>query len=244
MAKEHEVLNRRWRRSIADIVRHGRSTGEFPEGLDADELGIQIGAVVDGLAIQVLMDHGDVTPEDMLRVSREVSAKLIGFAAGARPASLSTLCRPWRPSPDPRRRHRCRRRARVALRGRVTRGRPDRRHVRDGQHLGRAGDGEHARGAGGRGARRGGGRAGGGPAARPRPRPVPGRPRGTRTRPGRPPPPTASPSSRIRGRADRRTRRGRGPARCCSSRPGPLTNIALALREEPGLPAAARAASR
>ena len=60
--------------------------------------------MVDGLAIQVLMDHGDVTPEDMLRVSREVSAKLIGFAlepAGAlalrpRCRSLSTLCRPWR----------------------------------------------------------------------------------------------------------------------------------------------------
>jgi AcrR family transcriptional regulator len=80
MAKEHEVLNRRWRRSIADIVRHGRSTGEFPEGMDADELGTQIGALIDGLAIQVLMDHGDVSPEDMLRVSREVSSKLIGFA--------------------------------------------------------------------------------------------------------------------------------------------------------------------
>jgi AcrR family transcriptional regulator len=81
MAKEHEVLNRRWRRSIADIVRHGRETGEFPtDGLDADELGTRIGALIDGLAIQVLMDHGDVTPEDMLRVSREVSATLIGFA--------------------------------------------------------------------------------------------------------------------------------------------------------------------
>ncbi|MGH2673039.1 MAG: TetR family transcriptional regulator C-terminal domain-containing protein, partial [Actinomycetota bacterium] len=80
MAKEHEVLNRRWRRSIADIVRHGRETGEFPEGRDADELGIQIGAVIDGFAIQVLMDHGDVSPDDMFRVSREVSAKLIGFA--------------------------------------------------------------------------------------------------------------------------------------------------------------------
>jgi AcrR family transcriptional regulator len=80
MAKEHEVLNRRWRRSIADIVRHGRSTGEFPDGMDADELGTQIGALIDGLAIQVLMDHGDVSPQDMLRVSREVSSKLIGFA--------------------------------------------------------------------------------------------------------------------------------------------------------------------
>ena len=80
MAKEHEVLNRRWRRSISDIVRHGRETGEFPNGVDADELGIQVGALIDGLAIQVLMDHSDVTPEDMLRVSREVSSKLIGFA--------------------------------------------------------------------------------------------------------------------------------------------------------------------
>jgi len=80
MAKEHEVLNRRWRRSISDIVRHGRETGEFPEGIGADELGIQVGALIDGLAIQVLMDHSDVTPEDMLRVSREVSSKLIGFA--------------------------------------------------------------------------------------------------------------------------------------------------------------------
>ena len=89
MAKEHEVLNRRWRRSIADIVRHGRSTGEFPEGRDADELGTQIGALVDGLAIQVLTDHSDVTPEDMFRIGREVSSKLIGFAL--EPARTSTF---------------------------------------------------------------------------------------------------------------------------------------------------------
>jgi hypothetical protein len=48
--------------------------------MDADELGTQIGALIDGLAIQVLMDHGDVTPEDMQKVSRDVSSKLIGFA--------------------------------------------------------------------------------------------------------------------------------------------------------------------
>ena len=79
MAKEHEVLNRRWRRSISDIVRHGRETGEFPEGSDPDELGIQVGALLVGLAIQVLMAQSDVTPDVMFRVSREVSSKLIGF---------------------------------------------------------------------------------------------------------------------------------------------------------------------
>ena len=39
MAKEREALDRRWRQSIADIIRHGRTTGEFPEGEDPDELG-------------------------------------------------------------------------------------------------------------------------------------------------------------------------------------------------------------
>ena len=56
LAKEREVLDRRWRQSIADIIRHGRITGEFPVGEDADELGMELGALIDGLAIQVLMN--------------------------------------------------------------------------------------------------------------------------------------------------------------------------------------------
>ena len=84
MAKEREVLERRWRQSIADIVRHGRSTGEFPEnGVDADELGLRIGAFIDGLAIEVLMNDTNVPPERMLEACREVAATLIGFALDA-----------------------------------------------------------------------------------------------------------------------------------------------------------------
>lgn len=84
MAKEREVLERRWRQSIADIVRHGRSTGEFPEnGVDADELGLRIGAFIDGLAIEVLMNDTNVPPERMRDACREVAATLIGFAFDA-----------------------------------------------------------------------------------------------------------------------------------------------------------------
>ena len=84
MAKEREVLERRWRQSIADIVRHGRSTGEFPEnGVDADELGLRIGAFIDGLAIEVLMNDTNVPPERMLEACREVAATLIGFVLDA-----------------------------------------------------------------------------------------------------------------------------------------------------------------
>lgn len=80
MAKEREALDRRWRQSIADIVRHGRSTGEFPPGVDADELGMQIGALIDGLAVQVLMSDTNLSPQAMFRTSLEVAARLIGFS--------------------------------------------------------------------------------------------------------------------------------------------------------------------
>ena len=79
LAKEREELDRRWRQSIADIVRRGRSTGEFPEGADADELGLQIGALIDGLAVQVLMSDAASTPEQMKRVCMSGAAKLIGY---------------------------------------------------------------------------------------------------------------------------------------------------------------------
>jgi AcrR family transcriptional regulator len=88
MAKEREVLERRWRQSIADIVRHGRTTGEFPEnGVDADELGMRLGAFIDGLAIQVLMNDTNVPPVRMQRACLEVAATMIGFALDAEPTT-------------------------------------------------------------------------------------------------------------------------------------------------------------
>ena len=80
MAKEREVLDRRWRQSIADVIRHGRSTGEFAEGEDADELGLQLGALIDGLAVQVLMNDSTLSPARMQRVCLDIASKLIGFA--------------------------------------------------------------------------------------------------------------------------------------------------------------------
>jgi AcrR family transcriptional regulator len=80
LAKEAEVLDRRWRQSIADIIKSGRETGEFPEGTDADELGVQLGSLIDGMAIQVLMNDSQLDAETMKRMCMDVAAKLIGFA--------------------------------------------------------------------------------------------------------------------------------------------------------------------
>jgi AcrR family transcriptional regulator len=90
LAKEREALDRRWRQSIADIIREGREAGEFPPGVDPDDLGQQIGAMIDGLAIQVLMNDTAFTPTRMRDVCRDVAAKLIGFALEPTPAGVSS----------------------------------------------------------------------------------------------------------------------------------------------------------
>ena len=83
---------RRWRRSARRSTAAGASrsptssaraatTGEFPEGVDADELGLRIGALIDGLAIQVLMNDTSVhAANGCSEVCLEVAAKLIGFS--------------------------------------------------------------------------------------------------------------------------------------------------------------------
>ena len=79
MAKDREVLDKRWRAQIADIVRRGQETGEFPVLDDAHDLALRLGALIDGLAIQVLMNDSDVTPARMREVCMEVAARELGF---------------------------------------------------------------------------------------------------------------------------------------------------------------------
>jgi AcrR family transcriptional regulator len=84
MAKEREALDRRWVQSIADVIRFGRQTGEFPpDHHDADDLAMQIGAVIDGLAIQVLLNDTVMTPRRMQEIVTDVATRLIGYEVAA-----------------------------------------------------------------------------------------------------------------------------------------------------------------
>jgi AcrR family transcriptional regulator len=78
MAKDREILDQRWRQSIADIIRAGQAGGEFP-ARDADEIALRLGSLIDGLAIQVIMNDSQVSPERMHRACMEVAAQEIGF---------------------------------------------------------------------------------------------------------------------------------------------------------------------
>ena len=78
MAKDREILDQRWRQSIADIIRAGQAAGEFPPR-DADEIALRLGSLIDGLAIQVIMNDSQVSAERMHRACMEVAAQEIGF---------------------------------------------------------------------------------------------------------------------------------------------------------------------
>ena len=78
MAKDREALDQRWRQSIADIVRAGQASGEFLPG-DADEFAMRLGSLIDGLAIQVVMNDAQVTPQRMHRAVWDVAAHELGF---------------------------------------------------------------------------------------------------------------------------------------------------------------------
>jgi len=92
MAKDREVLDQRWRSQLADLIREGQSSGEFTSTEDAGELALRLATLIDGLAIQVIMNDSEVSAERMHRTCMEVSAQQLGFElepanAAARPST-------------------------------------------------------------------------------------------------------------------------------------------------------------
>ena len=66
LAATRERLDRRWRGTIARIVKEGQESGEFMEG-DADDLALLLGALMDGFAIQLALGDPAVSMETVRR---------------------------------------------------------------------------------------------------------------------------------------------------------------------------------
>lgn len=62
LAATRDVLDRRWRRMIAAIVREGQEEGEF-EGSDPDEVAASLACLLDGVSIQIALGDREVTPQ-------------------------------------------------------------------------------------------------------------------------------------------------------------------------------------
>jgi AcrR family transcriptional regulator len=79
VARDREQLDRRWRESIAGIVRRGQAAGEFGP-VDAEDFSLRLAALIDGLAIQVVLDDPEVPPARMFDLCMETAARELGFS--------------------------------------------------------------------------------------------------------------------------------------------------------------------
>jgi AcrR family transcriptional regulator len=78
-ARKREALDRRWRNTIADIVRGGQADGHFASEVDADEFALFLAAVMDGLAIQIVLGDPAVTTDKMRRLCVETATQRLRF---------------------------------------------------------------------------------------------------------------------------------------------------------------------
>jgi AcrR family transcriptional regulator len=77
MAEAQRGFNRRWRAAIADVIRHGESTGAW-QLVDADEAALRLAAVTDGLAVHMVLDDPDYGPERYVAMSLAAVALELG----------------------------------------------------------------------------------------------------------------------------------------------------------------------
>lgn len=68
LAASRRAMDERWRQAIADVVREGQESGEFDGDVDPDDFSLNLSALLDGLAIQVVLGDDHVSPEDMRRL--------------------------------------------------------------------------------------------------------------------------------------------------------------------------------
>jgi AcrR family transcriptional regulator len=78
-ATKRAALDRRWRTTIADIVRAGQKSGDFSQDTDPDEFALRLAALMDGLVIQMLLDDPDVDSRKMRRLCLETATRQLGF---------------------------------------------------------------------------------------------------------------------------------------------------------------------
>ena len=80
-ARKREALERRWRNTIAEVVRDGQRTGEFGP-CDPERFAIYLSALMDGLALQALFRDPAVDGELVNEMCLDAAARELGFDPG------------------------------------------------------------------------------------------------------------------------------------------------------------------
>jgi AcrR family transcriptional regulator len=82
-ARKRAALDRRWRATIADVVREGQNDGEFSDEIDAEGFAVRLASLIDGLSIQAVLNDPEGTPAKLRRHCVEMAARELGFEAEA-----------------------------------------------------------------------------------------------------------------------------------------------------------------
>jgi hypothetical protein len=78
VARDRLTMDRRWRTTIGQIVREGQTSGEFAL-VDVDAFALRLAALIDGLAILVVLRDPEVTRDRMFDLCMDTCAKELGF---------------------------------------------------------------------------------------------------------------------------------------------------------------------
>jgi AcrR family transcriptional regulator len=79
VARNRAAMDRRWRTTISEIIREGQAAGEFSP-VDADGFALRLAALIDGLAIQVVLHDPEVSRERMFDLCLDSCARELGFS--------------------------------------------------------------------------------------------------------------------------------------------------------------------
>jgi AcrR family transcriptional regulator len=79
MSQRH--FHERWRRTIADVVRHGCSTGEWSVA-DPDAVALRLSALTDGLAVHMVLGDAEHTPDAYVAMSLAAASLELGCDPG------------------------------------------------------------------------------------------------------------------------------------------------------------------
>jgi AcrR family transcriptional regulator len=78
VARDRLTMDRRWRTTIGQIVREGQTSGEFAL-VDVDAFALRLAALIDGLAILVVLRDPEVSRDRMFDLCMDTCAKELGF---------------------------------------------------------------------------------------------------------------------------------------------------------------------
>ena len=85
MREAERQVEGRWRALLTEVIEAGRNTGEFTTD-SAENAALAIGAMIDGLAVQVTIEDPAVSRERMLAICVSTAETLLHADLWARPA--------------------------------------------------------------------------------------------------------------------------------------------------------------